>query len=335
MCSPRSASPARQGGSIICPFPDHADKHPSWRWDGGKRRWFCTCGDGSGSVYDAVMRMKGFDFVEAVCWVKEDFLGGNVEPLKTSPKQRREQAAADRAEAAANLAAGQGELARYLQKAWACSSARAQAHPYLTAKGIQPHGILWDGYELLISMQDSRGDVRNMQRIFLKDVEPGPKYTFTKKFIIGLPTAGLFHFMGSLPAERLAFVEGFATGASVHEATGLPVVICFTADNLAPVAREFRKTFPNLPFLFAADDDFRHVPNKGIEAARAAARACGSNVEVISPNFAAERGERDTDFNDLAARLGLEEVRRQLLGIAPGAPGLPPADTWPADERRA
>ncbi len=293
---------------IICPFPDHDDHDPSWRWDAGKRRWSCTCTEGYKSVYDAVMRMQGVDFVAAVKWVKAEVLGGNAEPRKIPLKERREQAKAERAQAAAKLAAGQGELARYMQKAWACSS-----HKYLTAKSIQPHGALWDGCELLITMQDSAGEVRNLQRIFVKDVDE-TGYTFTKKFIFGLPTDALFHFIGDMPAERIIFAEGFATGASAHEATGLPAVICFTAGNLAPVAREFRSAFPALPFLFAADDDAHLTPNKGVEAAKAAARAAG-NSEVISPNFGTDRGERDTDFNDLAARFGLEEVRRQLVGM--------------------
>ena len=40
-----------------CPFPDHEDKNPSWRWDSGKSRWFCTCGHGD--VIDAIARKLG------------------------------------------------------------------------------------------------------------------------------------------------------------------------------------------------------------------------------------------------------------------------------------
>jgi hypothetical protein len=28
---------------ISCPYPDHADQNPSWRWDERKARAFCTC----------------------------------------------------------------------------------------------------------------------------------------------------------------------------------------------------------------------------------------------------------------------------------------------------
>jgi putative DNA primase/helicase len=34
--------------------------------------------------------------------------------------------------------------------------------------------------------------------------------------------------------------EGYATAASVHEATGRPVVVAFDAHNLKPVAELFR-----------------------------------------------------------------------------------------------
>src|SRR5258705_6068000 len=57
---------------INCPFPDHEDKHPSWRWDDDKRRWFCTCGDGS--IFDAVIRKRGGDFKSAAAWARDVLL---------------------------------------------------------------------------------------------------------------------------------------------------------------------------------------------------------------------------------------------------------------------
>jgi hypothetical protein len=54
---------------IRCPFPDHDDKNPSWRWDSTSARWFCTCGDGS--CFDAVTRMRGGDFKDAIQFARE------------------------------------------------------------------------------------------------------------------------------------------------------------------------------------------------------------------------------------------------------------------------
>jgi hypothetical protein len=46
--------PPKAGDHILCPFPGHDDKTPSWRWVDAKSRWYCTCGFGSGDIIDAV-----------------------------------------------------------------------------------------------------------------------------------------------------------------------------------------------------------------------------------------------------------------------------------------
>ena len=52
-----------------CPFPDHEDKNPSWRWDAKGRHWLCTCG--TGTVFDAAIRMgKAKDWRASVSWVR-------------------------------------------------------------------------------------------------------------------------------------------------------------------------------------------------------------------------------------------------------------------------
>src|SRR5258706_16485600 len=66
-----------------CPFPDHEDKNPSWRWDSGKSRWFCTCGHGD--VIDAIARKLGCNFKEA-----QDFArGGRARLSERDPGKRR------------------------------------------------------------------------------------------------------------------------------------------------------------------------------------------------------------------------------------------------------
>ena len=55
---------------IRCPFPDHEDRHPSWRWDTEHRAWFCTCG--GGDLISAVMRMRACEFKDALRWVERE-----------------------------------------------------------------------------------------------------------------------------------------------------------------------------------------------------------------------------------------------------------------------
>jgi hypothetical protein len=57
------------GGSthINCPYPDHPDREPSWRWDDKRKVAFCTCigsrpGENKGhSIFGVVATMEGFD----------------------------------------------------------------------------------------------------------------------------------------------------------------------------------------------------------------------------------------------------------------------------------
>ena len=56
---------------LTCPYPDHADEHPSWRWDGNNNRAYCTCIDRSHSIFDVVMRRESIDFEQAKLRVAE------------------------------------------------------------------------------------------------------------------------------------------------------------------------------------------------------------------------------------------------------------------------
>ena len=49
---------------IRCPYPDHSDEHPSWRWDSAKGRAHCTCTP-SASIFDVLSKMRAIDFQAA------------------------------------------------------------------------------------------------------------------------------------------------------------------------------------------------------------------------------------------------------------------------------
>lgn len=57
---------------ITCPFPDHDDQDPSWRWDSNKKLAYCTCQQGKPMpTLEVVMRMRGADFAAAASWCEE------------------------------------------------------------------------------------------------------------------------------------------------------------------------------------------------------------------------------------------------------------------------
>jgi hypothetical protein len=55
---------------IRCPYRDHDDEHPSWRWDAASGRAHCTC-IASASIFDVVCKVEGIDFEAAKMRVAE------------------------------------------------------------------------------------------------------------------------------------------------------------------------------------------------------------------------------------------------------------------------
>ncbi len=174
----------------------------------------------------------------------------------------------------------------------------ARSHDYLTRKGIQPHGVKFNGTQLLIPMRDAAGTLHSLQSIG-QDGE--------KRFHPGGRTTGCYFAIGR-PNGTLIVTEGFATGASIHEATGQAVAVAFNAGNLQPVAVELHAKYPALKIIIAADDDWQSDGNPGKAKAHAAALAVAGLIAL--PQFGNGRQEKATDFNDLHQLAGLDAVRR-------------------------
>jgi len=122
---------------------------------------------------------------------------------------------------------------------------------YLDRKKVRAYGIRFGfNSRLMVPLVDMAGELQGLQWIS----PDGDKI-----FGTGTLKEGRFHRIGEIdPALPLAFAEGYATAASVHMATGWPVIVCFDAGNLEPVVAQWRKLYPELAFVMAADDD-RHL----------------------------------------------------------------------------
>ena len=177
------------------------------------------------------------------------------------------------------------------------AAAPAMQHEYLAHKGIQPHGARCDGQRLVIPLRDVDGTLHSLQTI----APDGDK-----RFLPGGRVAGCYHSMGK-PQGVLVVCEGFATGASIHEATGHAVAVAFNAGNLLPVAQALHGKYPALRIVVAADDDWHTDGNPGLTKAAEAAQAVGGNLS--KPDFGDSRPEKATDFNDLHQLRGLDAVK--------------------------
>lgn len=200
--------------------------------------------------------------------------------MRAEEETRRHEEAADRA-------------ARF----WAEASPADPGHAYLQAKGTKPHGVRQAGDRLLIPVRVG-GKLAGLQFI-------GPDGE--KRFLTGGAVRGGFYSIGPKPERELLICEGFATGASLFEATGYPVAIAFNAGNLEAVALALRARYPGATLVICADDDYRTDGNPGVTKATAAARAGGGLIAI--PDFGDDRPDGATDFNDLCRLRGPEAVR--------------------------
>jgi hypothetical protein len=149
-----------------------------------------------------------------------------------------------------------------------------------------------------------------------------------KRFLSGGRVSGCYLLIGK-PHGTLCIVEGYATGASIREAAGCAVAVAFNAGNLLPVARTLRAKLPDLRLIVCADDDSSTPGNPGLSKAREAAQAVGALLAV--PDFARNRPDGATDFNDLHRQAGFEAVRagiERAVLVESGAAEDPNA--WPA-----
>ncbi|MFS2101065.1 toprim domain-containing protein [Variovorax sp. Varisp85] len=194
----------------------------------------------------------------------------------------------------------QGEAASKALALWAqCESVRS--HDYLTRKGIEAHGVRTDGHHLFVPIRDTTGELHSLQTIS----PDGAKW-----FMPGGRVRGCYHMIGH-PKGRLITCEGYATGATIHEATGDAAAVTFSAGNLLSVAVALRAEYPSIEIIIAADDDWKTPGNPGLSAARLAAQAVGGRV--AKPNFRGlPRADKDTDFNDLERLVEAVRVGRAV-----------------------
>ena len=236
-----------------------------------------------------------------------DAAANRPSPAEQAAQRARAQEAAA-AEAARRAAEHEGAAAE-AQAYWAgnCADVTEPAQaPYLARKAVLPFGVRLDrsSKELVIPLHDGAGKLWNVQRIAPTKPERGTD----KLFIRGAKKSGLFHLIGQVQAPgALLVAEGYATAASLHQATGLPVAVAFDAGNLAHVAKALHRQHPGALLVLCADNDAategRTGTNPGLQKAMDAAGAVGG-VVACPPR---QEGH-NVDFNDLHQAQGLEAV---------------------------
>ncbi len=207
-------------------------------------------------------------------------------------------------ERAAEKVRRQAEARERATARWSTARPASSRHRYLVAKGIQPHGVRAHQGQLVLPVRSTSGELHSLQFI-----SPSGE----KRFLTGGRVSGGYFSIGK-PEGAVCIAEGFATAASIHEATGHAVAVAFNAGNLAPVAQALRTQFPELRVILCADDD-RSEGNPGLTHAREAAKNVGGLLAI--PDFGNKRPARASDFTDLARHRGPEAVREAIARAAP------------------
>jgi putative DNA primase/helicase len=231
--------------------------------------------------------------------------------LKAERDAAHQRAQLARDEAAELAALGAADL-------WARASREGRS-PYLERKWVQGESCryLLDGTVVVPLLRYDRPREEALRAV--QRIQPDGFKLFTK----GFSKTGCSVRLGQVDeSTRVVMVcEGYATGLSIRMATGRrwPVYVALDAYNLVFVVDMLRQLHRDQHLLICADDDWKSVdhdgPNPGRTKARLAAKT-NERCEIVWPVFDPQlRQEKDTDFNDLHQRQGIEAVERQLLRV--------------------
>lgn len=299
-----------------CPLCGGSDR---FRCDdkNGTGSWICNqCGAGNGytlvrdysnkSAYDThalIADILGIDGGKTISEADKKAWAKAQRERESAEKQAKKQARQD----AAKIAQSRFNVAT------PCNS-----HPYLSKKGVQPHGLRVDSYgNLLIPLYYHNTNTGNITLCNVQSIDQDGKKLFIKDGLVG----GAFYTVGDVSVGDgvILVCEGYATGASIFEAMAgsYPVIITFNADNMVKCSSIIRTLYPQHRLIFCADDDRateqKTGKNTGLLAGEQSAKLAGG--EVISPDFCGDErtdtGEL-TDYNDLHMAFGLDVVKAQI-----------------------
>lgn len=261
----------------------------------GKLRRFATNGKSGDDAGWYVMHTGNIPAGAFGCWragIKQTW-HADIDRKLTADERRthRERIDAIRREREADKARRHADAAARAVAIWAESIAAPTNHPYLKTKGVQSHGLRARGDALVIPLRNDADAIRSLEFI-------GPDGD--KRFLTDGEKSGCYYVMGR-PNGTLVIAEGYATAASVHEATGHAVAVAFDAGNLVKVAKVLRQKMRDVKFILAGDND---QSGTGQRAAREAALVVGGYIALPETPGA--------DWNDVLLSQGAETVRASI-----------------------
>lgn len=176
--------------------------------------------------------------------------------------------------------------------------------PYLIKKKVQAMARVsndpshYPGW-LMVPLTDKNGYHTTLQ--FISE-------TGEKRFLSGGKKKGCYHLTDG-DQTTIYICEGYATALTISEATGAACAMACDCGNLEPVAHNIRQEYPYSKVIISGDNDHEKPANVGKDKALKAASAVGTSVTLP------DCGPGESDYNDIAANHGIEEVKAQLKQV--------------------
>jgi len=245
-----------------------------------------------------------------------------VRPTAEQLAERQQAAAQAAALVESQRTAKHLAAAKTASKIWDAAKPAKADHDYLKRKSVQPLAMLREltatelakiaGYapqssgellagRVLIAPIELNGQLASLE--FIDE-------TGRKSALAGGAKRGGYAPLQPMPTGdgqglTLLIGEGLATCLSAREATGFATFAALSSGNLASVASQLRAQMPSARIVVLAD--LVKATGEPDPHAVQAAQTAGAFLAV--PDFGQDREPGQTDFNDLAARHGLEKVR--------------------------
>jgi phage/plasmid primase-like uncharacterized protein len=186
---------------------------------------------------------------------------------------------------------------------------------YLILKAVGNYGIRFRSSEqygnvAVVPMRDENSRLWSYQLLNPDGTKRMPK---------GALTEGLFHRLQAIAdGKPIGIAESYVTAATCFELSGIPMICCFSSDNMPEVARVIRKLYPRSQIILFADNDrhleVRGLQNKGVCKAQEALKHIGQYGWKVVPDFVEISPSKDaSDWNDLMRLKGKEFTKRQML----------------------
>lgn len=324
---------ARVGMAIKSEFPDEAgydlfaqwsETAPGFKASDCRTAWRSFKAGGKVSMGTLLHLAKQYGYTPP----KDGQAAAKPSPEVLAQRQREQAEAMAREAEAQNLRHEAAAVAALT--AWGAASDEGES-PYLVRKGVKGYGLRYTAADgaVLVPLRDLTGKLWNLQ-----NVKPDGQ----KRFLKDGRKSGLWHMLGAVPAPAavagagsrdgdqtgehggdqaaavrvILVAEGYATAASLHEATGYPCAVAFDAGNLDKVARALRQHYPAALLVLCGDDDQKTYKEKGSNPGKIKATAAAVAVQGVAI-FPAELAPDQSDFNDMHQAHGLDAVRECVL----------------------